>query len=82
MLNRLGFIDPLSSACILASVLAVGLIPGCTQPDPNTVAGRSDIAGQQCAVCMATNPGDYWACHAICVQRIEDEGAYLKAVGH
>jgi hypothetical protein len=26
------------------------LIAGCTQPNPNTAAGRSDIAGQQCAL--------------------------------
>jgi hypothetical protein len=57
------------------------LIAGCTQPNPNTVAGRSDIAGQQCALCIARNPGDYDACHAICVQRVEDESAYLKAIG-
>jgi len=30
---------------------------------------------------MATNPGDYDACHAICVQRVEDEAAYLKEIG-
>ena len=54
---------------------------GCTQPDPNTAAGRSDIAGQQCALCIARNPGDYDACHAICVQRVEDESAYLKSIG-
>jgi hypothetical protein len=57
------------------------LLAGCTQPNPNTIAGQSDIAGQKCALCMATNPGDYWACHAICVQRVEDEAAYLKAMG-
>ena len=57
------------------------LLVGCAQPNPNTIAGQSDIAGQKCAVCMATNPGDYWACHAICVQRVEDESAYLKAIG-
>ena len=61
---------------------AVGaLVAGCSQPNPNTAAGRSDIAGQQCAICMATNPGDYWACHAICVKRVEDEDAYVKAIG-
>jgi hypothetical protein len=60
---------------------AGALLIGCAQPNPNTAAGRSDVAGQQCAVCMATNPGDYWACHAICVQRVDDEAAYLKAVG-
>ena len=57
------------------------LIAGCTQPNPNTAAGRSDIAGQQCALCIARNPGDYDACHAICVQRVEDESAYLTAIG-
>jgi hypothetical protein len=57
------------------------LLVGCTQPNPNTAAGRSDIVGQQCALCMATNPGDYYACHAVCVQRVEDEAAYLKAIG-
>jgi len=57
------------------------LLPGCPQPNPNIMAGQSDIAGEKCAVCMATTPGDYWACHAICVQRVEDESAYLKAIG-
>jgi len=57
------------------------LLAGCAQPNPDTAAGRSDIAGQKCGVCMATNPGDYWACHAICVQRVEDEDAYVKAIG-
>jgi hypothetical protein len=57
------------------------LLGGCAQPNPNTLAGQSDVAGQKCAVCMATNPGDYWACHAICVQRVEDEDAYVKAIG-
>jgi hypothetical protein len=57
-------------------------LAGCAQPNPDTAAGRSDIAGQQCALCMATtNPGDYYACHAVCVQRVEDEAAYLKAYG-
>jgi hypothetical protein len=61
---------------------AIGaLLVGCTQPNPNTVVGQSDIAGQKCAICMATNPGDYWTCHAICVQRVEDEDAYVKAIG-
>jgi hypothetical protein len=65
----------------LTAGIAGALLVGCAQPNPNTVAGRSDITGQQCAVCMATNPGDYYACHAICVQRVEDEEAYLKAIG-
>ncbi len=70
-LARLAFIAGITGA----------LLVGCAQPNPNTAAGRSDIAGQQCAVCMATNPGDYYACHAICVQRVEDEAAYLKEIG-
>src|SRR5262249_20320882 len=53
----------------LSLIAAGAVLAGCAQPNPNTAAGRSDTAGQQCAVCMATNPGDYWACHAICVQR-------------
>ena len=65
----------------LALGIAGMLVAGCTQPDPNTAAGRSDIAGQQCTLCIAENPGDYDACHAICVQRVEDEEGYLKAIG-
>jgi hypothetical protein len=57
------------------------LLAGCAQPNPNTAAGRSDVAGQQCALCIARNPGDYDTCHAICVQRVEDEDAYVKAIG-
>ena len=57
------------------------LLVGCTQPNPDTAAGRSDIAGQQCTLCMAENPGNYDTCHAICVQRVEDEAAYQKALG-
>jgi putative hemolysin len=63
-------------------VEAMGLLlVGCAQPNPDTAAGRSDTAGQQCALCIAENPGDYYACHAICVQRVDDEAAYLKAIG-
>ena len=43
---------------------------------------QSEIAGQKCAVCRAQNPGDIGACYAICMQRIEDQGAYLKSTGH
>ncbi len=67
--------------CAFTAGLVGALLVGCAQPNPNTTAGRSDIAGQQCAVCMATSPGDYDACHAICVRRVEDETAYLKAMG-
>jgi hypothetical protein len=60
---------------------AIALLAGCAQPNPDTAAGRSEIAGQQCTLCIAENPGDYDACHAICVRRVEDESAYLKAIG-
>lgn len=66
-------------ALIASSIGA--LVAGCTQPDPNTAAGRSTIAGEKCEVCIVENPGDYNACHAICVQRVEDEAAYQKAIG-
>ena len=47
-----------SSSRVVFIVGTVGaLITGCTQPNPDTAAGRSDIAGQQCALCMAENPG-------------------------
>lgn len=57
------------------------MLAGCTQPNPDTAAGRSEIAGQRCEVCIRENPGDYNACHAICVQRVEDEATYQKALG-
>jgi hypothetical protein len=63
-------------------VAAMGpLVIGCAQPNPDTAAGRSSVAGQQCTLCIVENPGDYDACHAICVQRVDDEAAYLKAIG-
>ena len=64
----------------VAGIVAV-LFAGCAQPNPDTAAGRSEIAGQQCTLCIAENPGDYDACHAICVRRVEDKSAYLKAIG-
>jgi hypothetical protein len=57
------------------------LFAGCAQPNPDTATGRSDIAGQQCTLCIAENPGDYDAGHASCVRRVEDEAAYLKEIG-
>jgi hypothetical protein len=68
-------------SALIGFVLGLLMLADCTQPNPNTLAGQSDIAGQKCAICMATNPGDYWACHAICVKRVEDEDAYAKAIG-
>jgi len=70
----------LGSVVLVAATIGA-LFTGCAQPNPNTPAGRSDIAGQQCTLCIVQNPGDYNACHAICVQRVEDEEAYLKAIG-
>jgi type IV pilus biogenesis protein CpaD/CtpE len=64
----------------IAAVISM-LLAACTHTNPGTAAGRSDIAGQQCTLCIAENPGDYDACHAICVQRVEDEAAYLRALG-
>jgi hypothetical protein len=70
----------LEQFAFVAGTVAV-LFAGCAQPNPGTAAGRSDIAGQQCTLCIAENPGDYDACHAVCVRRVEDESAYLKAIG-
>jgi hypothetical protein len=70
--------------CLVRFALVAGtvaVLTGCAQPNPGTPAGRSDIAGQQCTLCIVENPGDYDACHAICVRRVEDESAYLKAIG-
>jgi hypothetical protein len=65
------------------SLIAMGMLfAGCSAPNPNSAAGQSEIAGQQCAVCRAQNPGDIGACYAICMQRIQDQGAYLKSNGH
>jgi hypothetical protein len=57
------------------------LVAGCAQPNPDTAAGRSETAGQKCTLCIVQNPGDYNACHAVCVGRVEDEAAYMKAIG-
>ncbi len=72
--------DSLGRFALVAATVAA-LFTGCAEPNPGTAAGRSDIAGQQCTLCIAENPGDYDACHAICVRRVEDESAYLKAIG-
>jgi hypothetical protein len=55
-----------------------GLFAGCAQPDPNTQAGRSEIAGEKCTVCRSENPGDVDACYAICMQRLKDEGVIAR----
>jgi hypothetical protein len=73
----------LGNFAVRGGLIALGmLIAGCSAPNPNTAAGQSEIAGQKCAVCRAQNPGDIGACYAICMQRIEDQGAYLKSSGH
>ena len=71
--------DSLVHFALAAGTVAV--LTGCAQPNPGTAAGRSEIAGGQCTLCTAENPGNYDACHAICVRRVEDESAYLKEIG-
>ena len=57
------------------------LIVGCTAPNPDTSAGTAEAAGQKCTVCIVENPGDPSPCYAICSQRVEDQAAYMKALG-
>ncbi len=67
----------------LCQVIAIAaVLAGCSAPNPNTPAGEAEIAGQQCTICIRENPGDDAPCRAICMQRVEDQGAYLKAYGH
>lgn len=73
----------ISRLSVFAALIAVSpLAAGCSAPNPNTAAGQSEIAGQQCTVCRVQNPGDIGACYAVCMQRIEDQGTYLKSNGH
>jgi hypothetical protein len=76
--------DSAATLCArLCQVIAItAVLAGCSAPNPNTPAGEAEIAGQQCAICIRENPGDDAPCHAICMQRVEDQGAYLKAYGH
>jgi len=67
--------------CAALFVLGISMA-ACSNPNPDTAAGRSEIAGQKCTVCRVENPGDPAQCYAICVQRIEDQGVYLKANQH
>jgi len=75
----------MSGRCLSRVVFIAGmmgaLVAGCTQPNPDTAAGRSEIAGQECTLCIVQNPGNYDTCHAVCVRRVEDEAAYQKAIG-
>jgi hypothetical protein len=32
------------------------LLAGCAQPNPDTAAGRSEIAGQKCTLCIVQGP--------------------------
>lgn len=66
--------------CHLIAIAAV--LAGCSAPNPNTPAGQAEIAGQKCTICIRENPGDDAPCYAICMQRVEDQSAYLKAYGH
>jgi hypothetical protein len=72
----------LSAARCGVALLMLGIsIAGCSNPNPDTAAGQAEIAGQKCTLCRAENPGDPAQCYAICMQRIEDQGTYLKALG-
>src|SRR5271170_4740909 len=73
----------LGGFAVRGGLIALGMfISGCSGPNPNTAAGQSEIAGQKCTLCRAENPGDIGACYAVCMQRIEDQGTYLKSTGH
>src|SRR5271170_422632 len=61
--------------CHLITIAAVRA--ACSAP-----AGQAEIAGQKCTICIRENPGDDAPCYAICMQRVEDQSAYLKAYGH
>ena len=71
----LGAAGPGKAATAVTLVAFVALLSGCSAPNPNTPAGASEIAGQQCTLCRAQNPGDINACYAVCMQRIQDLGA-------
>jgi hypothetical protein len=62
--------------------LAGTALAACAAPNPNTPAGRAEIAGQKCNVCIVENPGDGAPCYAICMQKEEDQAAYQRAYGH
>jgi hypothetical protein len=54
-------------------------LAACAAPNPNTPAGRAEIAGQKCNLCIVENPGDGAPCYAICMQKEEDQAIYMKA---
>jgi hypothetical protein len=54
-------------------------LAACAAPNPNTPAGRAQIAGQKCNLCIVENPGDGAPCYAICMQKEEDQAIYMKA---
>ena len=63
-------------AGVLAGSVAIAIaVFGCSAPTPTTPAGQSEAAGRQCTVCRLENPGDFSACYAVCMQRIEDLSA-------
>jgi len=67
------------SAIRLTFFLMGATLAACASPNPNTAAGRADIAGQKCEICILENTGDGAPCYAICSQRVEDQAAYMKA---
>lgn len=83
LFGSLGMNRRLSAARCGAALLMLGIsFAGCSNPNPDTAAGRAEIAGQKCTLCRAENPGDPAQCYAICMQRIEDQGTYLKTNQH
>ncbi len=78
--RRLG---QLGKAPVAAAWIAFCLVAaGCSGPSASTAAGQAEMAGQQCTLCRARNPGDIAPCCAVCMRRIQDQQTYEKASGH
>jgi hypothetical protein len=56
-------------------------VAACAAPNPNSAAGRAELRGKKCNLCIVENPGDGVPCYAICMQKEEDQATYLKAYG-
>jgi hypothetical protein len=69
------------TAWLGVALITMSALASCATPNPNTPAGRAEIAGQKCNVCILENPGDGAPCYAICMQKEEDQATYMKAYG-
>ena len=78
MTQRNGFAGLTRALFIMA---ALGCASACSAPNPNTPAGRAEIADQRCNVCILQNPGDGSPCYAICMQKEEDQATYQRTYG-